>query len=805
MILYQGTTSQFKEDVLHNRIADLMITAAKQFGRAFRQSEIGSWNNSCQHVKNLIEISQLNDNMISLEYEIPYNTGRIDCLLFGKGQSGKAYVVLIELKQWSLVKEIDDEDNFIETFTGGASRRVAHPSQQVEGYHNHLVNFVQVFEVDDGLGLFSCAYCHNYQKNAGHGLYAKKYHRIIEEFPIYAKDDITILAEKLKLLLAKGDGFEIFNRFMQSPVRPSRKLLEHVAHIIDNKPAFSLLNEQLVAKNLIMAKMRKAAKTNVKSVVVVHGGPGTGKTIIALNVLADLAKSDKIVFYGCKSKPFREALMNKLGKQGRLLISNLSRFVPTSVKENEIDVIIIDEAHRIEKKSNSQFTQKKHRTDIPQIEQLIRCAKTAVFFIDDKQNVRSREVGSTELIKAVAQNYKADFEEAVLYSQFRCNGSNNYLTWIEDVLGYTDEKRILKKEDNFDFRIVESPADLYAFIKQCENKKANTARLVAGYCWPWSKEPNADGSLVKDVVIGDFSMPWEAPDMPGLMSGIPRWYQWAFKTEAVEQVGCIYTAQGFEFDYIGVIVGPDLQYDRERDCLIGNIKGTCDPTLKRGREGFEKYVKNIYRVLMTRGMKGCYVYFVDKEVEAFFRSRMKMNSLDVDEPLFVSDIVKPEDEELFHIEDVIEKQLQYKEYLPVYNLKAACGLFGRGTDAAPEGWVKVSGVRLNKNMFVSRVVGESMEPLIPAGSHCVFQANVIGSRNGKIVLVQSNTALDADTGGKYAVKKYTSKKKYGNDGTWQHDEIALLPLNPKYEPIMIPDSEEGEFIVIAEFITVLKP
>jgi phage repressor protein C with HTH and peptisase S24 domain len=203
-------------------------------------------------------------------------------------------------------------------------------------------------------------------------------------------------------------------------------------------------------------------------------------------------------------------------------------------------------------------------------------------------------------------------------------------------------------------------------------------------------------------------------------------------------------------------------------------------------------------------MRGCYVYFVDKEVEAFFRSRMKMDGIDTDKQLFVSDIVKPEDEDLFHVEDVIEKQLQYKEYLPMYGLEAACGLFGRGTDAEPEGWVKVSGVRLNKNMFVSRVVGESMEPLIPAGSHCIFQANVIGSRNGKIVLVQSNTALDADTGGKYAVKKYMSKKKYADDSTWQHDEIALLSLNPKYEPIMISNSEEGEFIVIAEFIAVLK-
>jgi len=805
MILYQGTTTQFKEATMNNRIVDLMKDSAKNYGRVFGQAEINAWTNSYQHVKNLIELAGLIDNMISLEYEVPYNTGRIDCLLFGKGESGKAYVVLIELKQWSQVEEIKDEDNFVETFTGGASRRVAHPAQQVGSYHTHLINFVQVFEVPNELDLFSCAYCHNYQREPNKGLYAKRYSAIIEEFPVYAKDDVKVLADKLKLLLSKGDGFEIFNRFMQSPIRPSRKLLEHVANIIENKPVFSLLNEQLVAKNLIMAKVRKAAKAKTKSVVVVHGGPGTGKTVIALNVLADLAKSGKTVFYACKSKPFREALMNKLGRQGKLLVSNLSRFIPSKVKEDEIDVVIVDEAHRIEKKSNSQYTHKEHRTDMPQIEQLIRCAQLSVFFIDDKQNVRSQEVGSTALIKDIAQKYNADYDDVELYSQFRCNGSNNYLYWLEDVLGYTNEKRMLKQEDNFDFRIVDTPVELYSFIKKHESNKPNSARLVAGYCWPWSKEPAVDGALVKDVVIGDFAMPWEAPDIAGLQPELPRWYQWAFKTAGVEQIGCIYTTQGFEFNYIGVIVGSDLKYDRDRDCLVGNLTGTCDPTLRRGGKDFDKYVKNIYRVLMTRGMRGCYVYFVDKEVEAFFKSRLQFDSESLGETLVYSDIITPQEERLFEIEENIEKQLQFKEYLPVYDLAAACGYFGQGEEAQQQGWVKVSDRKLNKNMFISKVIGHSMEPLIPDGSFCIFQANVVGSRQGKIVLVQWNTPIDPDTGGKFTVKKYMSEKKYKVDGSWEHESIQLLPVNPAYSPIVIPDSNDGEFRVIAEFVVRLKP
>jgi uncharacterized protein len=88
-------------------------------------------------------------------------------------------------------------------------------------------------------------------------------------------------------------------------------------------------------------------------------------------------------------------------------------------------------------------------------------------------------------------------------------------------------------------------------------------------------------------------------------------------------VGCIYTAQGFEFDYIGVIIGPDLKYNKEKDVLYGDMSATKDPTLWRDPENFETYMKNIYRVLLTRGMKGCYVYFTEKGTEEYFRERME--------------------------------------------------------------------------------------------------------------------------------------------------------------------------------------
>lgn len=625
MLIYQNTTNAFIEDVRGNMIAEIISqTYLTRLGRRPSAGELTSFQNSLTRVRDLIELAGLYDSYIALEYEVPYNQSRIDCLLFGKDEDNKSNMVLIELKQWNSVRSLEDEGNFVETFTGQANRIVAHPSQQVKGYDNYLRNFVEEFNKVPPIILFSCAYCHNYEKINNEGLFDPVYKKIIEDFPLYSREDTKALAKKLQSLLAIGEGFEVFNRFMLSPLRPIQKLLDNVSKIIKNEVVFSLLNEQLVAKNLIWSKVRKFDKEKSKSVIIVHGGPGTGKSIIALNVLAEAAKMGKYVWYGCKSKPFIEGLKNLVGTDAELLFSNLYRFLPTKVKENELDLLLIDEAHRIEKNSNHQYTKAIDRTDMPQIEQLIRSSKTSVFFIDDKQNVRFQEIGKSNLIKETAEKLNCKVFEVILETQFRCMGSNNYLLWLESVLGYTKEKKILKKDEVFDFRIFESPQEIYDTLKIKENEKKNSARIVAGFCWPWSKTLDKNGEFIKDVTIGDFTMPWETHDkISRIPKGYVKWYEWAYKPEGFKQVGCIYTAQGFEFDYVGVIIGNDLIYNGILDRLTGNIDATKDPTLRRSKENFEIHVKNIYRTLLTRGMKGCYVYFTNKDTENFFRSRIQ--------------------------------------------------------------------------------------------------------------------------------------------------------------------------------------
>ncbi|MFH1181609.1 MAG: DUF2075 domain-containing protein [Candidatus Woesearchaeota archaeon] len=632
-IIYNAPQKQFIKDVLLNKFADILQENFIRFcGGKPGDQEYNSWIDTGKVIKNLVELGGLENIYVSFEYRLPYTQQRIDCLLFGKNKQGNGTIIHIEMKQWKEVEALECEGNFVETYTGGDKRKVAHPSQQVQGYHNYLMGFVEIFEEKD-MDLFGYAYCPNYNKSEGKGLFDPRYSEVTNKFPIYTKEEIEKLALRLKELLSQQDGFDIFNKFMNSPIRPSRKLLDCASRVIKQEFDFNLLDDQIFARNVIVDKIKRGDISNERSVVIVKGGPGTGKTVIALHILAEFAghidKKYKI-FFSSRSKPLIEAIKyrmergQKVGEvNAKILFTNLNPYIPQNVDENELDILIIDEAHRIGEKSNHRFTKKEFRTDMPQVEQLIRCAKTSIFFIDDKQNIRGEEVGNTNLIKKTAEMLGKKVEEVELTSQFRCNGSDNYLDWLESVLGHTNEKRILKKEDNFDFQIIDSPDELYRIIKEKNSEKGMSARMVAGYCWRWSTKIDANGELAKDVKIGSFEMPWETHEKIKPPEGYVKWYEWAYKPEGIKQVGCIYTAQGFEFDYIGVIIGPDLKYDKQKDCLIANIQGTKDPILKRSKEGFDQYVKNIYRVLMSRGMKGCYVYFVDKETENYFRNRIE--------------------------------------------------------------------------------------------------------------------------------------------------------------------------------------
>lgn len=619
MRLYEGTTKEFSSDVVHNVISDKTAESFKNYyGHQASQGEVNSWNNSLRFIKDAIEYNSLLDNNIILEYELPYSTRRIDCILFGKGIDQKENIVLIELKQWSEVEDCEIEDN-VKTFVGGAKRMEPHPSIQVRGYHFMLKDFMELFE--DKTDLYSCAYCHNYSKIKNSVLLSEKFKRVLKEFPLFTKEDFENFGTYLKDKLSNGEGFEIFNKFIRSPIKPSKKLLEHTKHMIKGQPAFSLIDEQITANNTILDRAKKASKSKNKSVIIVRGGPGTGKSVIALNVLAELASKKIPVFHATGSAAFTTTLRKIVGVQAASLFKYFNSF--STASENQIDVLICDEAHRIRKTSNSRYTPAKNRSNVPQIDELIKVAKVSIFFIDDLQIVRPDEIGSTNLIIETAKRFGAELFDFELKTQFRCSGSDGYLNWIDNSLQMRDTpNRILTKNEKMEFKIFNSPEELYNTIKKKNLEKPNSARMVAGFCWPWS-DAKPDGTLVEDVVIGKFKMTWEGKsDATNLAPGVVKANIWAYDPRGVTQCGSIYTIQGFEFDYVGVIIGKDLIYDPINKKYLGVKAGSADSVAKRGttNEEFTQLIKNTYRVLFTRGMKGCYVYFIDKETEKLFRS-----------------------------------------------------------------------------------------------------------------------------------------------------------------------------------------
>lgn len=651
-VLYRESQAQFIRDVERNIVYQKMQHCAQQCGIHSAENEIASWTNNAPHISTLLLSAGVTDSYVTFEFLVPFSRKRIDCMIYGRGEGGEENAIHIELKQWSnkTVGEADSEGNFtaddavfnVEAFTGRANRIVAHPSQQVKGYQGYLSNFIEVISRQE-VSLTGLAYCYNYIKNDDSKpthLYAEKYKELLHQYPTYSKDQSEELASKLGMLLKNGDGLSVFNKVMSSPVRPSKKMLDEVSKMIESgdTSAFSLLEDQIVARNMILDKIRPMLRQEgefTKSVIIVNGGPGTGKTVIALHILAELAKltnngNGLNVHYATKSKPLLEGVRAQLRPASRMLFSNVTSFLPATIDENNIDVLLVDEAHRIQKSANSQYTRAENRTELPQIDTIIRAAKVCVFFIDDRQAIRGAEIGSSALVKEAAARWKARVEECTLTSQFRCNGSDNYLNWIEEVL-YNKSVDSVFGESDFDFKVFDDPSEMYERLVEQDRKEGQSARLMAGFCWPWSTKV-VDGDLVKDVRIGDFAMPWETHEkveFRALRVKYPKWFEWAYKPEGIKQCGCIYTAQGFEFDYAGVIIGGDLKYDPVAKRIITDKTASKDPVLRMTMAGatmtFDDYVRNIYRVLLSRGMKGCYVYIVDEPLRNHIKQLLERN------------------------------------------------------------------------------------------------------------------------------------------------------------------------------------
>jgi uncharacterized protein len=619
MRLYAGTTEQFMTDAQMHRIAEkLRVEYVATVGYRPSPSEFTSWQNSLTSLALLIGQAKLDDHGVILEYQLGNTSARLDAMLTGRSGSSAENAVIVELKQWNATAP-SNADRCVETFVGGRLRPVAHPSVQVGQYEAWLVDNHTVF-YEDGVGLTGVSWLHNMQYDPTDELFAPKHAEYLATNPIFTGDQSTALAAYLDERLSGGNGLDVMAKVLESRYKPSKKLLEHTAAMVAGQQQFILLDEQLVVFESVLAAARESFSEARKSVLLIKGGPGTGKSVIALHLVGKLAGEGFNGQHATGSRAFTENMRRIVGGRARAQFNYFNAF--GKADPNDIDVLILDEAHRIRETSVNRYTPKAARTDLSQIDELIRASKTSVFFIDDLQLVRPGEVGSSDLIRQAAVNNGATLDEFELETQFRLAGSKAFLSWVDHTLGLDETATPLwDASEPFDFQIVDSVEQLDAMIRT-RTDEGHSARLTAGFCWRWS-DPLPDGTLVPDVKVGNWQMPWNAkPNAGRLAPDVPPSNFWASNPNGINQVGCIYTAQGFEFDYAGVIFGRDLRWDPALQDWIGDPSESYDSIVKRSGERFTDLVKRTYRVLLTRGLKGCYVYFEDPATADYFSSRV---------------------------------------------------------------------------------------------------------------------------------------------------------------------------------------
>ena len=623
MQLYAGPSEDFLADSVQKQIAERLGDAFYNYYR-FRASvsEFNSWKNSLMAFAAQLRYSDVRDHGVVLEMQLPQSSARLDAFVFGQSPTGTKGAVLVELKQWSEAQP-SDWDRCVETFVGGAERRMLHPCVQAQSYSQYLEDMHTAFHPGpDAVSISPCAWLHNMHPGLAGALTDSKFAALLVDVPLFLNNDADTLTGFFSDRVGAGRGVEIMERALRGTHAPSRKLLEQTAAMVKGEPRYRLIDDQIMAYDAVLAAVRRAQKgKSAKSVIVVKGGPGTGKSVIALNLLGILSKMNVNVQHATGSKAFTQNLWKILGSRSKAQIRYFNSYGQTET--DGIDVLLADEAHRIRPSSNTRFTKAAARSDRSQVDELLDAARVSVFFIDDHQTVRPDEIGSTGLIHEAATRRQARYESIDLRTQFRCAGSDEYVDWVDQLLEIRKTGVRTIDPRAYGVSLVAGPEELATWIAS-RTADGFSARMMAGFCWPWSM-PDEKGILVDDVRIGDFARPWNAkPDAKRLAAGVPPAMYWATDPAGVGQIGCVYTAQGFEFDYAGVFMGPDLVV---RDGMwLGQPSASRDTAVKsKGGARFTDVVKNVYRVLMTRGMKGSALCILDDETREYVRQRLPIS------------------------------------------------------------------------------------------------------------------------------------------------------------------------------------
>lgn len=617
MLVYTASKQQFNTDVIDNRISDKILEKLreKNIGGG-SASEFRSWQNSLGFMRNVLDDPQIpNDADIAIEYQIPRTSKRVDFIISGADSNNSNNVVIVELKQWDKAEKVDDDMRCsVKAFTGGANRIVPHPSYQAYSYASFIRNSSEQIE-EENIAIQPCAYLHNYENQFVSELDDGIYKIWYEEAPFFTKSQAPELREFIKkFIFQKSSSGDLLYKIDNGRIRPSKSLQDCLALLMDGNEEFLLLDDQVVAYDMCKVIMNQCLKDMKKRTVIIQGGPGTGKSVLAVNLLNEFVNKGYNASYCTKNSAPREAYLSLLAKSDlkkRVNIKQLFRspFGLCKAPKNFYDCLIVDEAHRLVKKMYGDFSGEN------QVKECINASLFTIFLIDEDQRITTKDIGSISEIKHWANelnSYVVEREETKLVSQFRCNGSDHYIQLINNILQNSEPVDVDLTEINFDIQVFDNPNEWREALRD-KNNINNKARMIAGYCYDWDvKHKRGD----YDIYLEDgFKAKWN-------LEGDKIF---AINPKSFEEVGCIHTTQGLEFDYVGVLIGKDLRYDEalgtvvtdktqiSKDDKSSGIRSASDDVA-------EKLIKNTYKTLLTRGQKGCYIYCEDKALGEYIRT-----------------------------------------------------------------------------------------------------------------------------------------------------------------------------------------
>lgn len=621
MIVYNANKELFVQDVKTGVIATKILNLIREKGlNAGQEREFASWHNSMKFMRDIVDDPEIDDDVqIAIEYNIPQTSKRVDFIIIGSNASNNESIVIVELKQWSRAEVVDDDMHFsVRTYVANDKRIVCHPSYQAYSYSRFLANYSQAIH-EKHIHLIPCAYLHNYLPAYKSALAAGIYKDWYTSAPFFIMDEVQQFNAFIKKFITKKSSQgDLLYLIENGRIKPTKSLQDALATMVRGTPVFDLLDEQAVCFDMCIRTMLQCLKDKKKRTILVQGGPGTGKSVLAVNLLLHFITCSCNAAYVTKNSAPRQAFLSILSKNKAENIAEISQlfrspFGLSQVPRNSYDCLIVDEAHRLVNKMYGDWNGEN------QVKECINASLLTVFMLDEDQAVTTKDIGSVQEISRWCKNLGSTIimrEETKLTSQFRCNGSDSYIQFIDNLLQRGKETvSVSLSELNYDFRIFDDASQMRDVLRE-KNAGNNKARMVAGYCYDWNVK-HYRGDI--DIELpGGFQAKWNLENDK----------IWAINPNSFEEVGCIHTAQGLEFDYVGVLIGKDLRFDEQSGRVITDKSAISKDDKSSGirsasNEEAHRLILNTYKTLLTRGQKGCFIYCEDEALKNYFKRMIR--------------------------------------------------------------------------------------------------------------------------------------------------------------------------------------